>query len=809
MGWFQDLRFAIRSGRAQLGFAIAAVWILAIGIGVNTTIFSILNSVLLRPLPYKNANRIVIVWEKRSKDSTRTNGVTPADYLDWRAQNRVFASLTAHDEAGLTLTGKGTPQRLTAVLASANMLATYGVQPLIGRGFLPSDETAGGHVALLSNSLWHRQFGGDRSVVGQTVDLDGAPYTVIGVAPRNFRMYFGRQPDVYLPLVLDGARSRDRGSHDLLVVGRLRPGITLEKAQADLTAISLRLEREWPAFNTGHAANPVPITSQLRDSVRPVLVVLSLAVAFVLLIACANVANLLLARGITRHREFAIRQALGAGRFRLIRLLLTESGVLAFCAGSLGVALGYAGLHAIKPMLPKIAGVSWIPGMESVSIDTRVLLFTTLLSLLTALTFGLAPAWQLSRTEINSGLKESGRASSASHTSSRLRDLLVVAETALSCVLLAGAALLLASFARLSAIDPGFQSHQRLSLEITVPRDLRQPRREISLYRSIAEKISALPSVRSAALTTFVPGSTNGWRWGLRTQEHPEQRTIQDSFKIWMKVVTPGFISAMGIPVVEGRNLNDRDSERGAPVVLLSETAAQRYFPGEDAIGKRIALGDEAVWRTVVGVVGSIKHLGLSKAPEPEIYVPLSQLDMPFSEISAVVYFSGQTGPLVEEIRRALSSVNASLAVGRVESIDELLAESTSSERFNTVLIGSLATIALLLASAGIYSVIAFLVAQQTREIGVRLALGASCTDILGLFVGRSVKLVVAGVIAGAVSALLLNRLLRSFLFDTSPASFFAYAVPAACLIAAGVLAAVIPAWQAARIDPREALQYD
>ncbi len=805
MSFFQDLRFAIRSVRARPGFAFPAICILAIGIGVNTTIFSILNSVLLRPLPYKDANRIAIVWEKR-RDGSSTNGVTPADYLDWKARNRVFSTLTAHDEAAFTLTGNGEPQRLTAVLASVDMLATYGVQPVIGRGFLPSDER-GGHVALLSHDLWRGQFGEDRSVLGRVIDLDGAPYTVIGVTPQKFRMYFGEQPDLYLPLVLEDARSRDRGSHDLLVVGRLRPGVTLESARANFATISLQLEKEWPAFNTGHAANPVPITSQLRDSVRPVLVVLSLAVAFVLLIACANVANLLLARGLARHREFAIRRALGAGSFRLIRLLLTESAVIAISAGFLGIALGYGGLRAIEPILPKIAGVSWIPGMEAISIDARVLLFTILLSLITALIFGLAPGWQVSRTDLNSGLKEAGRLSSPSRNSTRARDLLVITETALSCVLLAGAALLLVSFLRLSAVSPGFQSHQRISLEITVPRDLRDPQREINLYRSITYKISALPSVRSAALTTFVPGETNGWRWGLRTEEHPEQRTIQDSLKIWMKVVTPGFISTMGIPVLEGRTLTDSDSERGAPVVLLSQTAAQRYFPGEDAVGKRIALGDQSIWRTVVGVVGSLKHLGLSKDPEPEIYVPLSQLDMPFDEISAVVYFSGPTGRLLKEVRRALLAVNSSLAVGRVETIDELLAASTSSERFNTVVIGALALIALLLAGAGIYSVIAFLVAQQKREIGIRVALGANRSDILALFIGRSVRLVAGGVIAGAICSLLLNRLLQSFLFDTSPASFFAYVLPLACLLVAGILAAAVPAWQAAKVDAREALQ--
>lgn len=805
----QDLRFAIRGVQKQPGFAIAAILIVAIGIAVNTTVFSIFNSVLLRPLPYREADRIAIVWEKRAKEGTRTNGVTPADYLDWRAQNHVFASLTAHDEAPFTMTGSGEPERLIAVLASTDMIATYGVQPLLGRGFLASDEKDGGRVMLLGYGFWQRHFGGAKSVLGRVVRLDGQPYTIAGVMPRKFRMYFGREPDVYMPLVLAGERRRDRSAHDLLVIGRLRPGVSIEEAQADLIAISTRLEKEWPAFNAGHSANVVDITSQLRDTVRPIMLVLVSAVALVLLIACANVANLLLAQGFTRRRELAIREALGAGRARLVRLLLCESTLLSVCGGAIGVTLAAAVIRFIKPLLPKLSAGGWIPGIDSVGIDVRVLFFAFVLSLLAAIVFGIVPALHLSRTDVHSGLKESGRSFSPSRTSIRIRDLLVVAEAGLSCILLAGATLLLTTFIRLAQVNPGFQPDRRVSFEITVPSDLRKPEKQTVLCRSIVEKISALPGVRSAALTNYVPGFTTGWRWGLRTEEHPEMRSIEDFLKIWMKVVSGDFISTMGIPVLQGRSLTDGDSEHSAPVVLLSETAARRYFPGEDAIGKRIAFGDQALWRTVVGVVGSVKHLGLNRDPEPEIYVPISQLDMPFDEIWLVVHFAGQSGPIVQAVRHALLGMNSSLAVGRVETIDQLLAESTSPQRFNAVLIVSFAAIALLLASGGVYSVIAFLVMQQTREIGVRMALGATRTEIIALFMLRSSRPIIVGVIIGAIGALLLNRLLRSFLFGISPNALIAYLVPAICLIAAGLLATLLPARRAAKIDPIAALRHE
>lgn len=790
------MRYTFRSCRKNAGFSAAVVLIVSLAVSGSATVFSIFSAALLRPLPYRASDRVVIAWEKRPKEGSRENGVTPADYLDWRARNQVFATLTAHDEGPVTLTGNGDPERLIAVSASTDMLATYGVQPLAGRGFASSDEKAGGRVALLSYGFWQRHFGASRTAIGGAIQLDQKPYTIVGVLPQNFRIYFGAEPDVFIPLILSGQRRADRGSHDLLVIGRLRPGVALPEAQADMTAISSRLEKEWPRANTGHGTNLVPIDGQLRDAVRPTLLVLTLAVLFVLLIACANVANLTLARGFTRQRELAVREALGASRMRLVRLLLAESFLLSGLGGALGCGLAFGMLQLLKPLLPKIARGAWIPGMEALSIDQNVLLFIVLVSALSGLLFGIGPAWRFSRSSLHRRMKDSGR----------LREVLIVVEAALSCVLITGAALLLTSFLRLSKVNPGFQSRQRISLEVTIPSQFRKPDLEDALYRRILENTATLPVVRSAALTNYVPGFTTGWRWGLRTEAHPETRSIQDSLKIWMRVVSPGFVSTMGIPVMAGRSLDARDTERSEPVVLLSETAERRYLPGGHAIGRRIALGDQTTWRTVVGVVGSVKHLGLGKEAEPEIYVPLSQIATPFPSIWLIARFDGRAEP-VEAIRHALASVNSSLAIGRVQLIEDILAQSTAPERFNAVLIGSFAVLSLLLAAAGIYSVLAFLVTRQTREIGIRMALGAQRSEILRQFLWRVARLALLGICIGTAASIETNGLIRSFLFGVTPSSPIAYATAAIVLFLAAMIAAAMPAWRAARVDPMIALR--
>ena len=547
----------------------------------------------------------------------------------------------------------------------------------------------------------------------------------------------------------------------------------------------------------------VPIREQVTGAVRPILWVLVCAVGFVLLIACANVANLVLARGLGRGREFAVRAALGAGRFERLRLLLFESLILGLAGGVLGIGLAEMSLAAIRPFLPRVAGGAWIPFIEGIRIDARVLLATVLFSVLTGIIAGILPALHLSRAEIYTALKDEGRTASASGHGVRIRNALVVVETALGCILLTSATLLLASFVRLTRVNPGFQSDHRLAIEITVPPRLREPARQIALYRELLEQ------VRSSALTWYVPGFTTGWRWGLRTEDRPEVLSIQDTLRVWMRVVSPDFLTTMGIPVLAGRNLSEQDSERSEPVVLLSDTAARRFFPGQNAIGKRIAFGDQSVWRRVVGIAGSVKHLGPGLAPEPEIYVPFTQLAMPASNVWMVMRTSGEYGPLLPAIRRQVASIDASLAVGKVETIDQLLADSTAVERFHAIVVGSFAILALILAVAGLYSVMAFLVSRQTREIGVRMALGAQRSDVVQLFLGRASSLLLLGLAIGVAGGLAVNQMLRSFLFDMSPNAPLAYAVPAGALLLAGLAGALIPAMRAANVDPLTALHHE
>jgi putative ABC transport system permease protein len=806
---FNDLRHAIRMLFKNPGFATVAVLTLAFGIGATTAIFSVVNAILLRPLPYKDTDNVVIVWEKRQIEGTKTNGVTPADYLDWQAQNRVFASLTAHDQMPFTLTDGGEPERLTGTLVSINMLETYGIQPILGRGFLPSDQEGAGRVALLSYGLWQQRFGGDRKVLQRSIWLNNQPHSVIGVLPPDFRMYVGQQTDLYLPFIMGPAEKQNRGGHTLWVVGRLRPGVTLEQAQAEMDLISRAIERQWPTFNKGHGAHLVPIRQQLTELIRPILLILMGAVVFVLLIACANVANLLLARGVTRQREIAVRQALGASRGQLVQLLLTESIVLSLMGGMIGVLLAQGGLTLIQSLLPRILGVAWIPGIDQISIDVRVLLFTGLASMLSGIVFGLAPALHLARTDMPSALKVSGRSSSASLGHRRFRSLLVVSETALACVLLIGATLLITSFVRLMRVNPGFQSHHRLGIEIPTPPEYAQPGRQHVLYAGLLERVSALPSVKSAALTNYVPGFTFGWRWGLRLEGQPQAPSIEETLKIHMRLVSEGFLSTMGIPLLQGRNLSVQDSDRSLPIVLISQTTARRYFPGQDAIDRRIALGDQPIWRTIVGVTGDVKHLGLNKDPEPEIYLPLAQFPNPFPQIWLVVQTSADPALLASAVRHEIGSLDHNLAVAEVETIDQLLDESTSSQRFNAVLIGAFSGVAFLLAIAGLYSVMAYLVTQRTQEIGIRMALGAQPRDISWLVLREGMLLALVGLAIGLVAALGLTRILSTLLFGVSPTDLPTFVAVSLVLATVALLACYIPARRATKVDPMVALRYE
>lgn len=783
--------------RAPGRVPLVAVGILAVALGAATTVFSLLNAVLLRPLPYLSGEQMMVLWEQRPKDGTRTNGVAPADYLDWLRQSRSFTSLTAHDQAAYTLAAGGEAERLRATQVTPNFLDSYGVQVAMGRGFRDEDVLAGGRVALLADGVWRTRYGADRQAVGRTMVLDNQPYTIVGVMPPDFRIYFGRDTDIFVPLVRPETVWADRGSHDFLVVGRLRPGVTRAEAQAELDGISRALERQWPSTNTGHSAYLVPIEEQLRKDVKPLLGMLAGAVGLVLLTACANVANLLLARGLARHREFAIRQSLGATPWSLLRMLLGESVVMGVAAGALGLWLAWVSMGLVVKMAPRMLAAGQVAGLERVQIDWRVVLFSFVLAIVPALAVGLVP-WPVLRK---------GTPDTRRNGSRRAGEALLVTETALASLLLVGAALLMTSFERLMRVDPGFLTDGRISFTLPLGAGYGGLERQRAVFPQLLERIQNIPGVRHSALTTYVPGNMFGWRWAVRREGEPPPPSIQDALRIYMRVVTDDFAVTMGIPVLRGRGFKETDIPDGEPVVLLSQAAVDRYFAGRDVVGKRVALGDQTIWRTVVGVVGSVREVGLDRVPEPEIYLPLRQFDWTWPSISVVM--ETRAGFALGEVRRAVADVAPGVAVTDVARITHLLEESGTPHRFHAAVVGVFAVLALLLAAAGAYSVIAYWVGSQTRDIGIRMALGARPVDVLNGYLQRSLGLVGLGLLFGLAGAAALGRLMASFLYATSPWDAGLYAAAAALLLVTGVAATWGPAWRASRVEPASVLHGD
>ncbi len=803
----QDLRYAARSLRKSPGLVTAAVFALALGIGANTALFSVINAVLLQPLPYRQAERLMVVSEKRQKEGTILNGVAPADYFDWRAQNRVFSSLTAHDLRPFALTGGGEPERVIGVLATADMLDTYGVQPVLGRGFQPGDDEQDRHVALLSHGAWQRRFGGDPRALDTPVSLDGQAYTIIGILPASFRNFFGQDPDVYLPFAMSPQRRQNRGMHELLVIGRLRDGVSQAQAQAEMDVISRQLEAKYPLENTGHSANVVTLQSQITGHVRNALLLLSGAVAFVLLIACANVANLLLVRAIARQREIAIRQALGASPGRIICLLLAESLLLSVLGGALGVFLAEGGLAALQAFLPRDLGGMLIPGIDRIRLDGRVRLFTLGVSALTGLVFGLAPALELLRSDVQSGIKASGRALSSGVPQRRLRGVLVVTEMALACVLLIGAMLLTSSLLRVLQVNPGFHATQRLSIQVDLPASrYPKPAQQIAFYQLLLDRVSTVPAVASAAITSYVPGDMFGSRSGLRMEGRPQPRTIEDWPKAHFRVVSDGFLAMMGVPVLRGRAFSAQDRADSAPVVLISQTTARRYWGAEEPVGQRVAIGTQAEWRTIVGVVGDLRHQGLDKDFAPEIYIPLPQFPFRLSAMALVIHSSAPEG-LVSAVRHEVTSLDRALPLGRVSTIQQLLDKNTAPYRFQAQLLGLLSGVALVLALGGLYSVMAFLVAQRRHEFGIRVALGAQPAAVCRMVVRQGAVLASWGVLIGTGASLLVTRLLSGYLYGVTRADPLIYGLVGVTLFVSALAASYLPARRASQADPLAALR--
>ena len=796
----QDLRFSARTLARNPAFTIAAVLALALGIGANTAIFSVVNAVALRPFPWKDSGRLVRIWESAPQLGWPRFSTSIPNFIDWRAQNHVYEDIAAWRGAELNLTGLEEAQRVEGGAVTASFFTTLGVQPSRGRFFLPDEEKPGAdaRVAVISHGLWTRSFGADPKIVGRTLVLNGADSTVVGVLPESFQWVL--PSDILVPLVLDPAANRS--NHVLIVMGRLRPGVTLERADAEMNGIAARLAAQYPDSNKGWSTQQAQVARWIvnRD-VRRALLVLTAAVGFVLLIACANVTNLLLARAAGRRREIAIRAALGAGRMRVVRQLLTESALVGLAGGGAGLLLALWGVDLLRSLNPQT-----IPRIDEVSVDLRVLAFTLGLSLLTSLVFGLAPALQSSRPDVADALKEGGRGAPTGSMRHRARSALVTAEVAFSLVLLVGAGLLLRSFWRLTRVDPGFAPAGVVTMKINLPESKYPSAGEIqTFYEALFARLRAHPGVAGVATVSIVPFGYGNTANEVVIEGRPDDPGGAKASADW-RLVSPGYFRAMGIPLHEGRDFESRDGA-GPGVVVVSEAMARRYWPGADPIGKRMRPRGGKDWMTVVGVAGDVAHRGLDEAPAPLLY--FCAYSSNWNPMSLVVRTGSDPASVTTAARDAVHALDRDLPVSEVSTLESLRDASVAPQHFNTLLLALFAVLALTLASVGIYGVMAYAVSQRTHEIGIRMALGSPRRDVLRLIVAQAMRPTLAGIVLGLTAALAATRLMQSLLFGVSPRDPVTFLAVAAILVAVALAACLVPARRASRVDPMTALRYE
>jgi putative ABC transport system permease protein len=802
--FLQDLRYGVRVLVKRPGYAAVAVVALALGIGVNTTIFSVVNALLMKPLPFNDLDRIVAVWERMPSQGVDRNETAPANFADWRAESRSFEQMGVYTGWAANLTGVDTPERVQGYRVTAGLFDALGVRPLYGRNFTAAEEERGKDaVAILGHSFWRRRFGGDPSIVGRTIQLNGVAREVVGVMPPELN--FPRGGEVFAPLALTPQQAANRGAHYLLTVARLKPGVTLAQAQAEMDGIAARLAEKYPNTNTGRG---VVVNTLLGDTVlhyRPALLVLMAAVGFVLLIACANVANLLLARAAGRQKELAVRAALGASRLRVVRQLLTESLILSVVGGGCGVLIAFWASDLIRSSIPA-EFVSFIPGWARIGVDARALGFTLGLSVLTGLLFGLAPALQASRPDLNATLKEGGKASGAVG-GQRLRGALIVAEVALSFVLLIGTGLMVKSFLGLVTADPGFDSEGVLAMELALPAaKYNDAARRADFYRQLVARLEAVPGVEAAGVVNHLPlgGSNSSTSFLLEGQpEPPPGRENEARYR----VCSPRYFETLGMRLAAGRAFTEQDAANAPPVVIVNRTLARRYWPGEDPLGKRIReTGDPArnPWMQVVGVVGDVKH-EMNQEVTPEFYVPHAQ--RPAGEMNLVVRTKGEPVALAATVRNEVLVLDKDQPVYRTRPMTQVRAESLMLQRFAAVALGVFALIALALAGVGLYGVMSYTVSQRTHEIGVRMALGARGADVLRLVVGQGMKLALIGLGIGLAGSLALTRAIAGLLYGVSATDPATFTLIALVLAGVALLACYVPARRATKVDPMVALR--
>jgi putative ABC transport system permease protein len=804
----QDIRYAVRKLSRTPGFTTIAAFTLALAIGATTAIFSVIDGVLLKPLPFRDPERVVRVTNLR--DGNRMVSSVP-DFLDIRAQSKSYASLAALDAQAMNLTGGSEPERIGAARVGATFWSLLGVTPQVGRGFAPNEDSqSAARTVVLSDGLWKRRFGGDRRIIGKTIALDGNSYTVIGVAPAGFS--FPDRPDVWIPLVFaqDDLNPDGRGAHWMGIMGRLAPNVTAAQATSELVTITRRLEQQYPESNTNMSGAVIPMQEYLVGDVRPALYVMLGAVAFVLLIACANVANLLLVRAASRESEMAVRTALGAGAWRLVRQLVIESVLLAMIGGVFGTLLALWGVDLLLSMAP-----NGLPRINEVTVNGSVLVFTAGVTAVTGVLFGLFPALHAARANVGGMLKEGMRGSSGGVASRRARNTLVMAEMALAVVLLVGAGLLIRSFSKLLAVDPGFRAERVVTFAIAAP-DTKygQYAQRRELVSNLVERMKRVPGAQGAAVVTGLPLSNIMMRTSAHIvgtpPERPGERKSTD-----VAMATPGYFTTMGSPLVAGRDFTDRDGS-GAPVVsIVNQEFVKRYFPNENPIGKRIELGwDQDTASTggnmtlggeIVGVVANVKRRGLSQEVFPETYA--SYMQPTFSNFSVVVRSTADPSTVMAAIRAQIRELDRDLPLSDLRQLKELVAASVSRPRFYTTILGVFASIALILAAVGIYGVISYAVSLRTRELGIRIALGATGRQVSGLVLQQGVGLAIAGVAVGGAGAYWLTRLLSKLLFGVSATDPLTFVGVAALLTAIAAIASFVPARRAAKVDPLLAMR--
>jgi putative ABC transport system permease protein len=811
--FLQDLKYGIRMLAKSPGFTAIAILTLALGIGANTAIFSVVNAELLRPLPFRDSNRLASIATTNSRTHSTAGAMSYPDFLDLRAQNQVFENMAAYTDGSFTLTGVDQPAHIVGSTVSASLFDVLGVTPELGRTFLPDEDQAHHHAVILSHELWKARFAGDPQIIGRTIALDKSAYTVVGVMPASFRYPLQRQTSTLWTTMSpelettdnSPAMAQQRGAHFLRSIARLKPGVSVTQAQAAMDAIMSSLGKQYPDTNKYWGAHVVSEQDRMTRTIRPALFVMMIAVGFVLLIACVNVANLLLARATARTREIAIRAALGAGRNRLVRQLLTESFLLALIAGGIGLLLAMWGSEILVRMSPE-----QLPRTSEIHVDGLVMAFTLGIAILTGVLFGLAPAMHVSHSSIVDSLKEGALSVTAGKGRFGLRSSLVVVEMALALVLLVSAGLLIRSLVRLQQVNPGFDPKNVMTATIDLPDAKYSDPKKAEFFRNLIPKLQALPGIESAAAIYPLPMGGDEIRTTFQIEGHPVSKS--DEALTSLRDVTPNYFATMRIPLLQGRDFDGREEAKSTPVVIVNEALVRQYFPGGNALGQHIKPGisvgsDEPVMREIVGVVGNVKFSDLTTEWMPETYIPAAQL--PFGSMSLVTRSTQAPGGVGKMMTETVQSLDPDMPTYSSKTIEEYLDGTLSVPRFNTVLLALFAGLAMVLTAVGLYGVISYTVAQRTHEIGIRMALGAKPKDMLRLIIGQGMKLGLIGVAIGFALAIGLTHFISSMLFGITATDPVAFAAVIFMLLAVVVMACYVPARRAMRVDPMIALRHE